>query len=102
MRTQEGALFRRRLKTIAGQANRWDSTNCQDAVSAPETEKGSCKVRANVPINRPQRDLYCANQTSGPRVSGITATVQITVTACIFSDPMNSNPNLAALTDRNF
>jgi hypothetical protein len=60
------------------------------------------KLRANVPIKRPLRDLYCANQTSGPRVSGITTTVQITVTASIFLDAMNSNPNLAALTDRNF
>ncbi len=28
--------------------------------------------------------------------------VQITVAACIYLDAMNSNPNLAALTDRNF
>jgi hypothetical protein len=72
------------------------------ALRKPETELGNFKLRANVPINRPMRDLYCANRTSGPGVSGITVTVQITVAACIFLDAMNSNPNLAALTDRNF
>jgi hypothetical protein len=77
-------------------------TTCQDAVRSPETEKEGCKVRANVPINPPQRDLYCANRTSGPCVSGITTTVQITVTASIFGDAMNSNPNLVALNDRNY
>ena len=72
------------------------------ALRKPETELGNFKLRANVPINRPRRDHYCANRTSGPRVSGITVMVQITVAACIYLDAMNSNPNLAALTDRNF
>jgi hypothetical protein len=73
----------------------------QHAVRAPETEWGECEVRANVPINRHRRDLYCDNRTSGPWVSGITATVQITVTEGIYPVAMNSNPNHPALNDRN-
>jgi hypothetical protein len=54
------------------------------ALRTPKMKMENFKVRANVPIKRPQRDLYCANRTSGPSVSEITTTVQISVSACIF------------------
>jgi hypothetical protein len=97
-----GAVLWRDRDRLQGRGNRAELTRSRNALSEPEAKKKDFKVRANVPIKRPQRDLYCANRTSGPSVSEITTTVQISVSACIFWISMNSNPNLAALTDRNF
>jgi hypothetical protein len=86
----------------AVQALRRNPTDAQDAVGTPEWKKDGSKVRANVPINRPWCDLYCADHTSGPRVSEITVLVQITVRASNLREAMNRSANLTAGIDRIF
>jgi hypothetical protein len=86
----------------AAQALGRNPTEAQDAVGAPGWKKDRSKVRANVPINGPECDLYCADHTSGPGVSEITATVQITVRASNSRQAMNRTANLTAGIDRNF